>query len=638
MKKYIVTAAVLGAVLVAFGAKDNDPVLMKVNGKDVRLSEFEYLYNKNNSQQLEPQTLDEYVGMFADYKRKVADAEAAGLDTTADFRNEYDRYCLDLIRPYLRDQAVEDSLLQVSYNHLKDEVRVSHIMLDYGTTEAQHAAAMKTADSLRTLLVEGKADYADIARRYSVDDYSKKRDGVMGVVTPGQYPWAFEDAAYNTAVGQVSPVVNSGFGLHIIRVDSRRPAKGEVHAAHILRLTRGVPEDQHAAVKAKIDSIYELVKAPGTDFAQLAKEYSEDGSAQRGGDLGWFGSGRMVQPFDSIAFALADGAVSEPFQTQFGYHIIKRYEHRDILPLDKVREQLLNKMQNDERGLLPEQMRMQQLIAQYGAELNTTALQNFNAYKGSAYKNAKAFTVDGKATKLSEVVNALCQRLGTDINGLNYQQVLDEATAMRDKAVIARFKDNLIATNPEFRNLSKEYRDGILMFEIANRKVWDRSSKDKEGLEQYFESHRADYKWDKPKYKAYVIFTTTPEMMDKAKAFTDSVGKPNPDTFVSEVNKRFGRDVKVERVIAGQGDNAITDYLGFGAEKPESGNSRWTYYYAVDGQILDTPQEAIDVKGAVTTDYQGELERQWLEELRAKYPVKIDKKVLKQVKSLSHKK
>ncbi|MDE5643806.1 MAG: peptidylprolyl isomerase, partial [Muribaculaceae bacterium] len=237
MKKYFVSAAVLGAILFAAGAKNNDPVLMTVNGKKVPLSEFEYLYKKNNSQQLQPQTLDEYVDMFVNYKLKVADAEAAGLDTTASFRQELVKYCNDLARPYLRDQAVEDSLARVSYNHMLETITVSHIMIPSGQNAAEAEKAHARLDSIRTAILNGKTTFEEAARENSVDNASKVRGGLMGVVGAGRYPWAFEDMAYNTATGEISPVVNSGFRFHIIRVEKREPAKGEVHAAHILKLT-----------------------------------------------------------------------------------------------------------------------------------------------------------------------------------------------------------------------------------------------------------------------------------------------------------------------------------------------------------------------------------------------------------------
>lgn len=627
MKKYLIPAALAGAVILAANAKPADPVLMKVGGRDVRLSEFEYLYHKNNSQQLEPVSLEQYVDMFADYKRKVADAEAAGLDTMQSFRDELSKYCNDLARPYLRDQAVADSLLQASYDHYKDEVRVSHIMIRGGQNPAEMQAAIAHLDSLRQQIINGQITFEDAARRETIDKNSAKRGGMMGVVTAGRYPWAFEDMSYRTPVGEISPVVNSGMGLHLIRVEERQPAKGEVKASHILKLTRDVAPDQLPKVKAQIDSIYSLLKA-GADFAQMAERESQDpGSARRGGDLGWFPSGAMVQPFDSISFALPNGALSEPFETAFGWHIIKRYDHRSVGTLDSMREQLTRAMANDERGQLPEQRRLQQLCAELKAQLDTKSIAKAAADPDHSGK-LTAFAVAGKKTKMSEVLAKLDPATPAD---RRQDMLTGIAQALMERKVLDMARAALKVNNADYRNLTNEYRDGILMYEVSNRKVWDRAAKDVEGLEAYFQAHRDQYKWEAPKYKAMVVFAASEETAAKARQMADSLGNMQPTELIAAMNARFGRDIKIERVIAAKGENAITDFLGFGGEKPAA-TGRWVDYFAVQGRVIAAPEEAIDVKGAVTGDYQSQLEQDWLNQLRAKYPVKINDKVLKTVK------
>lgn len=632
MKKYFVSAAVLGAVLLAVSAKNNDPVLMTVNGKDVPLSEFEYLYHKNNSQQLQPQTLDDYVEMFVNYKLKVADAEAAGIDTTASFRQELTKYCNDLARPYLRDQALADSLLKASYDHTLETVTVSHIMLPAGQSQADYKKSYSMLDSLRSAILDGKTTFEEVAEQYSVDRGSKSRGGLMGAVIAGRFPWAFEDMAYNTPVGQISPIVNSGFGLHIIRVEKREPAKGEVHAAHILKLTRDLPEDQWVAVKAQIDSVYDVVTAQDADFAEIAKRESQDpGSARKGGDLGWFGSGMMVQPFDSISFALADGEISKPFKTSFGYHIIKRYEHRDVASFEDMREQLTKLMERDIRGTMPEQRRLQQLAKEFKAE---TFPASFKAYTADPTDTKlPAYKIGNETVTVAEIASELKARGNAPTEPDAMADALRQLSEARMyEKVMEMARQQLIKTNPDYRNLTNEYRDGILMFEISNRNVWDRASKDTEELENYFLAHRDNYKFESPKYKAFVVFATNDSTMNAAKEYAESLGVPDPATFTQKMSDKFGRDIKVERVIAAKGENAITDYLGFGAEKPAASKSRWNFYFPVGGKVIDAPEDATDAKGAVTNDYQNELERQWLDRIHKKYKVKINKKVLKKVK------
>lgn len=640
MKKHLFTAgAILSAAVFAIAAKNSkNPVLMNINGKDVHVSEFEYLYHKNNTQQLQPQTLDEYVDMFVNYKLKVADAEAAGLDTTESFIKEYSQFRTELSRPYLRDQSVEDSLVLEAYSHFKEDVRVSHIMVKDGEGQLQRL------DSIRTAILSGVTTFEEAARKNSVDPNSRIRGGLMGLVVPERFPWAFEKAAYDTPAGEISPVINSGFGLHIIRVEERVPASGEVEASHILRLTQGKSQEDAAAQKAIIDSLYN-VAASGADFADLATRFSEDqGSAKKGGSLGWFGRGMMVQPFDSISFALADGAVSEPFVTRFGYHIIKKHGHRGVAPLEEKKESILKHMKTDNRAGLPEHVYLENLKKAENASLvdatfkEVEKLASANSGMDStliatfATSEIPAYVINGKEYPLSRVVSRM--HIFPVADATSARHMIQNAAADQlnsDLLDIARTK--LAETNPDYRNLLNEYRDGILMYEISNRNVWDKASKDKEGLNEYFQRNRDKYHWDEPRFKSYIIFAGNDSVLNLAVAYADSLSTAVPADFVQGMRSRFGRDVRVDRVIAAKGENPITDYLAFGAEKPSSEkSSRWTSYTAYKGRIIQQPEEATDVRGAAVTDYQNELEKLWVEKLRNTYKVKINKKELKKVK------
>ena len=577
MKKQMLAVGVVCLSLLAISAKNADPTIMTVAGKNIPLSEFEYLFNKNNRQQANPQSVEDYVGMFVDYKLKVADAEAVGLDTTQAFIDEFTKFRDELSEPYLKDNSAIDSLMTLLYEHLKEDILVSHIMLK----PDQQAKA----DSIRNAIIDGKISYEEAAKKFSIDRHSSSRGGLMGIVFPMRYPWSFEEASYNTKIGELSPVINSGVGLHIIRIEERTPAKGEVNAEHILVLTRGLSPKKAEAQKAKIDSIYNVAKANPDQFEDLAKRFSEDpGSAAKGGALGWFGTGVMVAEFDSTAFALPVGVISEPFQTAYGWHIIKKIDARGIGDIEDYKPKMLQHIDRTELAQEP----------------------------------TRAFIAKQKAI-LGE---AKIKELEKNLNG----QTLDEA-------ILDLARQNLYNSNAEYRNLINEYRDGILLFEISNQNVWDKASKDKEGLENYFKTHREEYKWDAPKFKAYVIFadndSTLKVAMDYAQQTAEDI---TPTEFAKYMRDRFAKEVKVERVIAAKGDNKITDYLAFGAEKPEPQGQRWRSYAAFRGRVIDAPEEAADMRGQVVSDYQGALEKAWLDYLHNKYKVKVNKKVLKQVK------
>ena len=637
MKKLILAIGVLGASLLALTAQ-SDPVLMNVAGKDVYLSEFEYLYNKNNAQQVQPQSLDEYVDMFVNYKLKVADAETAGIDTTAEFITEFHKFRNELAAPYLRDEAVFEQTVREAYEHMANELTVSHIMM----TEADAAKL----DSIRNEILAGNLAFETAARKYSIDRGSSQRGGLMGVVLGGRYPKPFEDAAFATAVGEISPVVNSGYGVHIIRVENSRPSRGEVLCEHILlRVTPDMNDEVRQQISNRVDSIYNVVSADTSKFETLARQLSQDpGSAKQGGRLNWFGGGMMVAEFDSVAFAINVGEVSNPFRTAFGWHIIRKLDARGVPSYEEMHDQLAQSIQG--KNDMPRLAFIARKAQEYQARLledNLDKVENMAENSGAVLDSAMIATfkrcdlpiymVRGDAYTLAEMVPALPT---TTVRGAaNIRNFIAEQAQIQMNEVILEYaRQELYELNPDYRNLVNEYRDGILLFEISNRNVWDRASKDREGLENFFQRNKDKYAWQQPKFKSYIIFATSDSILNEAAQFGyDSIPSSTaPNDVVKAFRTRFGRDVKIERVIAAKGDNPITDYLAFGAERPESANSHWPYYRVFRGRILPQPEEAADVRGTVISDYQAELEQKWLDDLHQRYPVSINKDVLQQVK------
>lgn len=642
MKKFLISAGVLALTVLAFAAKKKDPVLMNVAGRPVYLSEFEYLYNKNNSQQLEPQTIDQYVDMFVNYKLKVADALAEGLDTTATFKQEYNQFRNELSQPYMIDSTVVKKLIDEAYTHHTTDLYVSHIMLPSAMSGDEMRKSTVLLDSLREAILSGKTTFEEAAAKYSVDRGSSQRGGSMGWVVPGRFPWDFERAAYNLKVGEISPVTDSGRGYHLIRADKRIPSDGAVKVQHVLKLTARKDSAGVAKAKIDIDSLYNLL-ANGADFTQIARQNSEDpGSAKDGGVIDFFGHGMMVNEFDSVSFALADGEISKPIRTAYGWHIVKRLDHRPVPSY----EELLPTLKHEAAGHDQEAYaaRLKQLIKKFNSHIDVKGLdrcqaliQDLGGYDTLAIaalnkSDIPVFYVNGVATPVKDIMHNMPVTAAKDAaNARNL--LLNTATQAMNNATLDAERDWLAENNADYRNLINEYRDGILLFDVSNSKVWERAAADKEGLDKYFAEHKGDYHWAKPKFKGFIVFATNDSVRQEAENYCNNIGADfNPDTFASDIRKALGRDVKVERVIAAEGDNAISDYLAFGGAKPDNDNLRWKEYFAFKGHIIDQPEEVLDVRGAVTTDYQNELERQWVEQLRQKYPFTIDQKVLKQIK------
>lgn len=636
-KPFIISALACAAILSASASKNADPVLMTINGKDVRQSEFEYLYHKNNLQQLAPQSIDEYIEMFIVYKLKVADAEAAGLHQTDAFTKEFNGYCAELSRPYLRDSIVEKRLIEEAYARMATSRKVSHIMLPLGSTYDEKEANRMKLDSIRTAIVNGSADFGEMAVRYSSDRSARVNNGSMGYINVNSYPYPFEKTAWETPVGEISPVIEDApFGFHIIRVEDERPNPGKVEARHILKLTNGLSEEEGAAKKAQIDSIYNLL-ANGGDFDAIARAESEDpGSAANGGRLGWFGPGEMVKEFEDAAFGLKDGGISAPFKTAYGYHIVQTLAHRGIGTLAEESERIKAAISRDMRSVMPETERLTQLKAELGVKIDSTGLMQARSrmtgdspaeqLKSLQTDNTLIATVGNRTISIGDVINYIPSNV---LEGANDAfTVLNSGLENKiNETVVEETRKNLAENNSEYRNLTNEYRDGILLFEISNRNVWERSTSDIEGLQKFFSANRAKYTWDKPHYKGYVIFATNDSIAGEAQKYL-AANQVENDSLVSVMRANYGRNIKIEKVVTGKGENAIVDNVAFNGERPEA-PGRWTAWFGYAGRVIDTPEEANDVRGAVASDYQQQLESEWIKDLRKKYKIKLNKKALK---------
>ncbi len=635
--KLLISSLLLGTAILAIAK--GDPVLMTINGKDIKLSEFEYLYHKNNQQQIEKETLEQYVDRFVLYKQKVADAEAAGIDTTSLFIKEFEGYQKDLAAPYItEDTTYRWQFIQEAYDRYKQQIDIDHFMLPVGSA-AETMANMNRMDSIRNCVLNGEK-WEDLVDKYSSDPSKTRNHGHYGFISSLMFPYDFENVAYGTPVGEVSKPFATKYGVHMIRVNGKRDRE-DVHVKHILKLfPHGATDEQKAACKAQMDSIYALLQA-GADFEELAKKESQDGSANRGGDLGWFGRGRMVPPFEKVAFELADGAISEPFATQYGYHIIKKVAH-GIQPLSQLRPAIENSFKHDDRDKLIQERRLSDWKAKYNYSVNPEAIDYITNALNAAGKFDSAFvaqTIKGCKLPLMTYGNNESLPVMSLLPQINNKAVFTNLSAAKDylmsridnmaDAALQDYNANeLVKSNPEYRNLLNEYRDGMLLFEISNRRVWKAAGKDTAGLEKYFAENRGKYNWDEPHFKGIILSAKNDTILNMVKADMATMAS---DTLTDALHEKYGSDIRMERMVVKQGENALADYLAFHVgEKPE--RKGYSECMILEGGVISQPQEMSDVRGAVTSDYQDVLEQLWKKELAKKYPAKINKKVLKQVK------
>lgn len=572
MKKFIFSIATL---FIAMSAVAEDQVLMTINGKPIMASEFMYIYQKNNQgTNAEQKTMDDYVDLFVNFKLKVEEALSRGLDTTAEYKKELAGYRAQAAAKYMTDSAAFDSLVVMSYQRMAHPRRAAHITIQcpMNSDDSTTAVALAKIEAARERVVNGE-DFGKVALEVSTDPGVQENQGELGWITPFRYVYAFEDAVYTTPVGEVTPIFRSGYGFHIALVEEEGVFK-EVRASHIMKM---VPQGNEAAVESQrlvLDSIYRRF-IDGESFADLARECSDDkGSAVKGGELGWFGQGMMVKPFEDAVMGMKVPSVCKPIRSRFGWHIIFKSGERGIQPLDSMRSQIERNVSRDERS---------------------------------------------KQMEVSFVRKA--------------RQEYNLPATMTDNEVKEYANLHLEEKYPEFNALVREYHDGILLFDVSLEEVWDKAAKDLIGLENYFKSHKNQYKWDTPRFKGYLLSCQNEEVATIAKQI---VKNAQPDSVQSYIKQRLNTDsTTVVTCVYGlwaEGQSTTIDKYVFGNKDAKVKTNEALPVVTTMGKKIKRPETYMDIRNQVTTDYQDYLEKEWVKSLRAKYPVEINNEVLNELK------
>lgn len=494
MKKYI--GVVLVFFSVAIVAQKKDKVLMTIDGEEIMISEFKRVYEKNLDaiDNEEAKDLNKNLDLFINYKLKVNEAYAIQLDTLPSYIKEMKMYRNQLATPYIQDSTYVNRLVKEVYFRTKNEVKAKHILIRTPKTPTSKDTldAFKKITEIRNRIINGE-DFEEVAESVSEDPSArtdlksgrKGNRGNLGYFSAFKMVHPFEKASYTTKVGEVSMPFKTRFGYHIVKVDSLRPSRGEVEVAHILI------QDKSAKGKQLIDSIYIRLEND-EQFKMLARKYSDDkGSKSKGGKLRKFGSGVMVQPFDKIAFSLTkEGAYSKPFKTRFGWHIVQLIKKHPVQSFQELKGELTNRIRSTDRLQLSEKAVVDKLKKTYSVkEFNDAKsildLKNIRELSTDTL-NATFFKINEKEIKQSDFISFIKTKRNTSIFDL-YKE-------FKNEEILNYYKDNLEQTEPEFAHLLKEYEDGLLLFELMQRKIWDKASKDTLGLQNFYKLRLNNYK------------------------------------------------------------------------------------------------------------------------------------------------
>ena len=646
MKKVLLTSVAMFLLWATQSFGQTDPVLFTVDGKPVNVSEFNYIYTKTNGAKADfsQTSVNEYLDLYTRFKMKVARAKEMKLDTIPALQEELLGYRRQLADSYLTDREVSDKLVKEVYERMLHDVSVSHILVKIEGNDT--TKAYNTLKDALAKLAKGDK-FEDVAKAVSQDATSKDNGGYIGFLTamlPEGF-YSFENALYNTPVGKTSGIVRSPMGYHIIKVNEQRAARGEVEVSHILVRKKKDGVDIPNA-KERVEALYAELKS-GKSFDELATKHTEDQSSQaRAGYLGFFGIGRYEPGFEDAAFGLAkDGDYSQPYESSIGWHIILRKSKKGIEPFDAIKSRLKARVQRDSRFELARTAMVERIKSEAKFTEGLAARDKFigtldSSFLTYSYKlpenlpNDKLLSFGNTTTTVGEWATWLNESANKRIN---YSMQMNNNTTEVAKKLYGEFviekalgyeETQLDKKYPDFKNLMREYEEGILLFEAIKQNVWDKASQDTVGLEKFYAQNKSKYMWDD---RASLIYYT---VSDSAKADSLKIrkyaAKHTPQEVLKKYNKK-GEAVKFREETLERGKNKVLAPSVWKAGAVVTNAKEPLNFIKVEKIIPKSEKALKDARGYVVADYQEFLEKEWMSELTAKYKVDINKDVLKSI-------
>ncbi len=664
MKKviFIVIVAIFVNVNTSLGKPtSDDPVLLRINEREITLSEFEYVYTKNNlnPQVMDPRSVEEYLDLFINFNLKVYEALQLRMDTNPAFISELEGYRKQLAQPYLTDQTATNQLIEEAYQRLQFDIRASHILInvDKYAPPRDTLAAWNKAMEVRRRILKGE-NFETLAREFSDDPSAKGmpasanrpamrgNGGDIGYFSALDMVYPFETAAYSLAVNEISMPVRTQFGYHIIKVTDRLPAMGRARVAHIMIMfTPDSSNEEQVAAKEKIEEIYKKI-LDGEEFQALAQRYSDDkASGRRGGEMPAFTSNRMVPEFiKAIAQLSEPGQISKPLQTQYGWHIIYFFE-KQLPPEDAARAELKSRIGRDNRAEVSQQAVVQRLKNGSGFSQNLQNLEIFfeivdnSIFDGRwdktslGNRNLPLFRFSGIVFTQADFANHLAanQTMRTPEPIRNY--VMSSFENYVESSILAYEETKLPEKYPEFRRIMNEYHDGILLFELTDQRVWSRAIQDTVGLTMFYQQNMQNYIWEDRMDATIYTFNDELSAKNGRKLIRRAARKKTPpNELLANLNQDSPLAVTVDKGLL-----EVKEYPALALVKPKKGISKVTpvnnrFVVVVVNEFLPRqPKKLNEIRGLVIADYQNYLEEQWISELKNKYPVVVYKDVLNQL-------
>ena len=654
--KQLALGVLISLNLATYAQQKTKDVLFTINDKPYYSDEFSRVYKKNIDlvKDESQKDLNQYLDLFVGYKLKINKANDLGLENNTKYQNELKGYRAQLAKNYFTDSKVTNELVQEGYNRYKKEIKAAHILImcDENASPEDTLKAYNKVVDIRQKALNGE-DFGALAAQYSQDPSAKENKGELGYFSAFRMVYAFETAAYNTPKGQISKPVRSRFGYHLIKVEDIRDNRGEVSVEHIMVMkpTSDTQADKDKAANT-IQDIYKKIQQ-GESFEALAKLYSEDkASAPKGGLLNRFSSGQLSSDeFETVAFSLTkENPISTPFQSQFGWHIVKLIDRFPIKSLDEMKADLEEKVSKDERSRLITASLNEKLRKKYTVKRDNKEFSKVEkAVTDDFYTKKWELPTDLKAYKATLV--SINESKVTDEDFLNYIKAQEKTgstlkpvsklvdklyTNFENEKLSGYYNDNLEKEYPEFSNIMDEYRDGLLLFDLMEKEIWDKSKNDTIGLRKFYDMNKDKYMW-KTRVDITVASSTKMDVLKKALKMLKE--NKTPEEIKQKLNTKELVNVMASNGTYEEGNNSIPK-----GTKLEMGISEITkdgeYYFVsrINKLIPASNKTLEECKGKVVNDYQQYLEENWVSDLKKQYTVKINQDVFEKVKKeIQHK-
>ena len=646
MKTYIVSACVV-LFFSFFGnaQSSNNDVLFTVNNEPVLASEFLRVYNKNlNLVQDESQKdVDQYLSLFVNYKLKLAEAKALDFHKKPAYVRELDGYKKQLAKNYMVDSEVTDALVKEAYDRVSYDINAKHILIMLDPSRNDTLEVYNRLLNLRERFKN--EDYNDLKKELHNGNTILVED--LGYFSAFKMVYDFETEAYKTKIGDVSMPFRTQFGYHIVKVFDKRKSRGEITAGHIMisKNQKDTTEDPETRIK----EIYKLIEQ-GQEFESLAKQFSQDkSSSSKGGKLAPFTGGQLSSVvFENMAFNLQeDGAISKPFESEYGWHIVKRYSIKPIGSFEDMQYELENKVSRDSRSKLINTSMQNKLRKQYNVSNTNPSREYFvsilnDDFYARKWQIPKGFdkaktilTIGDKTWNNKDFASILRSQQKGNTKGKSFENIIDEAfEAFVNKCVLMYHEENLENVNQEFAQILNEYREGLLLFDLMETKIWNTTKNDTLGIESYYNKNKQNYKWNT---RVEAIVATAPQEDDIKEVVNMFIKGEEVESIKEKLNTNGKQKVIFTSGTMDADHQALPNNFEFkeGVSKVYPQNN--VYYVVKVTKLIPESFRTLDeARGMVINDYQQEVEQNWINNLKSKYEVTINKDVLRKVKTQIH--